>query len=51
MQVVEFPTELNIVKSSPITLLKSDSSKEALLAILKNRKTRMKYLRWSPFPG
>ena len=51
IQVVEFPTELYAVEISPITLLRSDSSREALLAILKNWKTHMKYFRWSPFSG
>ena len=37
------------VEISPITLLKSDSSREALLAILKTRKTHRKYFRWSQF--
>ena len=36
---MEFRTDLYTVEISPINLLKSDSSREALLAILKNRKT------------
>ena len=36
---MEFRTDLYNVEISPINLLKSDSSREALLAILKNRKT------------
>ena len=46
-QVKVFLTELNNVEISPITLLKSDSSRESLLAILKNRKTHRKYFRYS----
>ena len=42
-QVKGFLTELHNVEISPITLLKSDSSREAVLAILKNRKTHRKY--------
>ena len=49
VQVKGFLTELYNVEISPITLLKSDSSREALLAILKNRKTHRKYFRWSQF--
>ena len=37
--VMEFRTDLYSVEISPITLLKSDSSREALPAILKNLKT------------
>ena len=48
-QVKGFLTELYNVEISPITLLKSDSSREALLAILKNGKTHRKYFRWSQF--
>ena len=47
VQVIKFLTELYNVEISPITLLKSDSSREALLAILKNRKTHRKYFRGS----
>ena len=39
VQVIEFLTELYNVEISPITLLRIDSSREALLAILQNRKT------------
>ena len=46
---MEFPTELYTVEISPITLVKSDSSKAALLAVLKNRKTHMKYFQWICF--
>ena len=45
----QFLTELYNVESSPITLLKSDSAGEALLAILQNWKTHRKYFRWSQF--
>ena len=45
VQVIRFLKELHNVEISPITLLKSDSSSEALLAILKNRKTHRKYFR------
>ena len=45
-QVKGFLTELYNVEISPITLLRSDSSREAILAILKNRKIHRKY-----FPG
>ena len=37
MQVIDFSTEHYNAKISPITLLKNDSSREALLAILKNQ--------------
>ena len=37
MQVIDFSTEHYNAEISPITLLKSDSSREALLAILKNQ--------------
>ena len=37
MQVIGFSTEHYNVEISPITLLKNDSSREALLAILKNQ--------------
>ena len=37
MQVIDFSTEHYNVEISPITLLKNDSSREALLAILKNQ--------------
>ena len=37
MQVIHFSTEHYNVEISPITLLKNDSSREALLAILKNQ--------------
>ena len=47
--VMEFRTDLYSVEISPITLLKSDSSREALPAILKNRRTHRKYLWWSQF--
>ena len=49
VQVKGFSTELYNVEISPITLLKSDSSREALLAILKNRKSHRKYFQWSQF--
>ena len=49
VQVIGFLTELYNVEFSPITLLKSDSSREALPAILKNRRTHRKYLWWSQF--
>ena len=42
-------TELYNVKISLITLLKNDSAREALLAILQNQKTHKKYFRWSQF--
>ena len=45
----EFLTELYNVEISPMTLLKSDSAGEALLAILQNRKTHRKYFRWGRF--
>ena len=45
VQVIRFLTELYNVEISPITLLKNDSSREALLAILRNRKTHRKYFR------
>ena len=48
-QVKGFLTELYNVEVSPITLIKSYSSREALLAILKNCKTHRKYFRWSHF--
>ena len=48
-QVIGFLTELYYVEISPITLQKSDSSREALLAIFKNRKTHRKYFQWSQF--
>ena len=41
--------ELRNVEISPTTLLRSDSAREALLAILQNRKTHKKYFRWSQF--
>ena len=37
MQVIDFSTEHYNAEISPITLLKNDSSREALLAILKNQ--------------
>ena len=46
---IEFLTELHNVEISPITLLKSNSAREALLAILQNQKTHKKYFRWSQF--
>ena len=49
VQVIEFLTELHNVEISPVTLLKSNSTKEALLAILQNQKTHKKYFRWSQF--
>ena len=49
VQVKGFSTELYNVEISPITLLKSDSSREAFLAILKNQKTHRKYFQWSQF--
>ena len=49
VQVIEFLTELYKVEISPITLLKSDSAREALLTILKNRKTHRKYFHCSQF--
>ena len=49
VQVKGFLTELYNVEISPITLLISDSSRDALLAILENRKTHRKYFRWSQF--
>ena len=48
-QVIEFQTELQNVEISPMTLLKRDSSTDALLEILKNRKTHRKLLQWSQF--
>ena len=42
VQVIGFLTELYNEEISPFTLLKSDSSREALLAILENRKTNRK---------
>ena len=39
MQVIEFLTELQDVEISPVTLLRSNSAREALLAILQHRKT------------
>ena len=45
MHVMGFLTELYNLKISSITLLKRDSSREALLAILKNRKTHRKHFR------
>ena len=51
VQVIEFRTELYTVDISPFTLLKSDSSREALLTILKNWKTHRKYFRWIQFSG
>ena len=49
VQVKGFLTELYNVEISPITLLKSDSSREALPAILKNWKTHRKYFQCSQF--
>ena len=49
MQVTEILIELRNVEISPTTLLRSDSAREALLAILQNRKTHKKYFRWSQF--
>ena len=49
VQVKGFLTELYNVEVSPITLLKIDSSREVLLAILKNCKTHRKYFWWSHF--
>ena len=49
VQATEILTELCNVEISPTTLLRSDSAKEALLAILQNRKTHKKYFRWSQF--
>ena len=47
VQVIEFLAELYNVKTSPIIFLKSDSAREALLAILKNRKNHRKHSRFS----
>ena len=41
--MIGFWTELYNVEISPITLLKSDSSPEAVLAILKNRSFQFSY--------
>ena len=49
VQVIGFLTELYNVEISPITLLKSDYSREALLDILKNPKTQRKYFQSSQF--
>ena len=49
VQVIGFLTELYNVDISPMTLQKSDSSRKALLAIFKNRKTHRKYFQWSQF--
>ena len=46
VQVIEFLAELYNVKTS-IIFLKSDSAREALLAILKNRKNHRKHSRFS----
>ena len=40
MQVIEFLTELQDVEISPVTLLRSNSAREALLAILQHRKNQ-----------
>ena len=48
-QVIGFLTELYYVEISPITLQKSDSSREALLAIFKIRKAHRKYCQWSQY--
>ena len=49
VQVIQFLTELRNVEISPTILLKSDSTREALLEILQNWKTHKKYFRWSQF--
>ena len=57
VDLLKFPEELLLeylaglynVEMSPITLLKRDSARKALLAILQNRKTHKKYFRWSYF--
>ena len=49
VQVIEFLIDLYNVEISPITLLKSDSAREALLVIFQNRKTQKKYFQWSQF--
>ena len=49
VQVKGFLTELYNVEISPITLLKCDSPRVALLAILKYQKAHRKYFRWSQF--
>ena len=49
MQVIEFSRELQNIEISPITSLKSDSSTDALLVVLQNRKTHKKRFRWSQF--
>ena len=47
--LLEYLTGLYNVEMSAITLLKRDSARKALLAILQNRKTHKKYFRLSYF--
>ena len=48
VQVIAFDRVVK-VEISPITLLKSGSSREPLLGFLKNRKTHRNYFGWSQF--